>query len=158
MFGTPQSEHNWLDQLVGDWKAVSECEMPGGKKEQTEGTMSCRSVGGLWLVGEGTGESAEQGSWSSIMTLGFDPARERYVGNFIASVMTHQWLYEGTVNEEGNILALDTEGPKFTGDGTARYQDRIEIVNDDHWVMSSHMLGDDGNWQQIMRADHHRKS
>ena len=69
MFGTPQSEHNWLDQLVGDWKAVSECEMPGGKKEQTEGTMSCRSVGGLWLVGEGTGESAEQGSWSSIMTL-----------------------------------------------------------------------------------------
>ena len=158
MFATPQAEHAWLDRLVGQWKVKSECQMPDGSSATNDGTMVCRSVGGLWLVGEGTGEAPGQGSWASVLTLGYDPARNCYLGSFIASMMPHLWLYEGRVDESGSRLTLDTEGPNFSGDGMARYQDIIEIVSDDLWTMTSHLSDEAGNWQQINRAEHHRVS
>ena len=31
-------------------------------------------------------------------TLGYDPAKKKYVGTFIASVMTHLWIYSGSLD------------------------------------------------------------
>jgi hypothetical protein len=62
------------------------------------------------------------------MTLGYDPQTQRFVGSFVASMMTHLWPYNGTLNAEGTVLTLDAEGPSFAGDGaTAKYQDIIEF-------------------------------
>lgn len=97
------------------------------------------------------------GPMTSIMTLGYDPQKERFVGTFIASMMTHLWPYEGTLDAAGKVLTLDSEGPSFTGDGkVVKYQDVIELKSDDHRTLSAYMLTDDGKWQHFMTAHYRR--
>lgn len=158
MFAKPQKEHSWLDQLVGEWAVESECQMgPDQPPDKTEGRMSCSSLGGLWLIAEGEGEAPESGTWKSVMTLGYDPEKKQYVGTFVVSIITHLWLYSGSIDESGTKLILDTEGPKWEQEGMARYQDIIKIIDEDHWVMTSQILGEDGEWHEFMSA-HHRRS
>jgi hypothetical protein len=71
--------------------------------------------------------------------------------------MTHLWVYDGTVDGGGRVLTLNAEGPVMTGNGTmTKYRDVIEFKSDDHRVLTSHMLGDDGQWLQFMTAHYRR--
>lgn len=154
----PQSEHHWLQKLVGDWSCQMQCAMgPDQPPVNTTAVETVRPVGGLWTVAEGRGEMPGGGSVTSLMTLGFDPQRGKFVGTFVASVMTFLWTYEGTLDAAGNTLTLRTEGPDCGG-GTQmhQYEDIVEIVSDDHRRLRSRMLGDDGQWRQIMIADYRR--
>jgi hypothetical protein len=158
MFPAPQKEHEWLSRLVGDWKSQMECVMgPDQPPTKSEGKESVRSFGGLWTLGEGFGQSPDGQDVHSVMTLGFDPQRGKFVGTFIASCMTNLWLYEGSLDASGKILTLDTEGPSFTGDGTmSKYQDIIEFISDDHRTLSSQVLQPDGSWVRFMTAHYYR--
>jgi hypothetical protein len=79
------------------------------------------------------------------------------VGTFVASVMTSLWIYEGCVDESGTQLILDTMGPSFTGGSElVPYQDRIQMVNEDHRIMTSHMPDGQGGWVCFMTAHYHR--
>jgi Protein of unknown function (DUF1579) len=117
-----------------------------------------RSLGGLWILAEGQGEMPGGGSATTLMTLGYDPQKKRYVGTWIGSMMTHLWVYDGALDATARVLALDTEGPDMAGEGKlAKYQDVIELKSDDHRVLTSHRLGDDGKWHWIMTANYMRK-
>ncbi len=156
MFAKPQSEHQWLHQLIGDWDFQHHCQMPDGTVSETPGKMSCRSLGGMWLLCESNGIADDGAPWSSLMTLGFDPAQDRYVGTFIGSMMANIWHYRGVVDATGKRLPLDSEGPKFDGSGTGRYRDTIEIVDADSWLFTSEMLTDDGQWVKFLDGKHVR--
>jgi hypothetical protein len=155
----PQAEHLWLHQLIGEWIVESECLMgPDQPPMKTTGTEAVRQWGHFWVICEGTGKSPDGGSWDSIMTLGYDPQSKRYVGTYVASVMTHLWPYLGTLDASANILTLDSEGPSFAGDGTmSKYQDIIEFITPDHRTLTSRMQSEDGTWHQFMCAHYRRK-
>lgn len=156
MFTKPQKEHQWLDQFIGHWVVQHECQMPDGKISKTDGTMVCRSLSGMWLICESSGASAEGDSWSSIMTLGFDLKKERYVGTFIGSMMANLWLYEGSLDSTGKKLPLETKGPAFVGNGTCNYRDTIEIVDAGLWLFTSEFQGEAGEWTKFMDGKHIR--
>lgn len=151
-------EHLWLSKFVGDWTMEAECLMgPDQPPVKTTGLQTTRMLGNLWLIAEGEGECPDGSIAQSIITLGYDPQKQRFVGTFIASMMTHLWPYEGVL--EGDVLTLDSEGPSFTGEGPmVKYQDIIEHVDDDHWILRSRMPGKDGQWIQFMTAHYRRKS
>jgi hypothetical protein len=155
----PQREHQWLQRLVGEWTFENECIMgPDQPPAKHTGTETIRSIGGLWTMGEGQGEGPDGTLVTSIMTLGFDPQLGRFVGTFIASMMTHLWIYNGTLDAAGKVLTLDTEGPDFSGGpNQVKYQDIIEFVSDDHRVLRSQLVGPDGKWNQFMTAHYRRK-
>ena len=159
MMGEPQKEHEWLHQLIGDWPAEMNCSMgPDQPPSSSKGTESVRSLGGLWTLGEGQGEGPEGKPVTSLMTLGFDPAKGRFVGSFVASMMTMMWTYDGALSDDGKSLVLDTEGPSMTGDGSmAKYQDVITFLSPDHRTLTSRALGPDGQWAEFMAAQYHRK-
>jgi len=124
---------------------------------ESTGTESVRSLGGLWTVGEGRGNTPDDGEATSLMTLGYDPQKKRFVGTFVASGMTHLWHYEGLLDASRKVLTLDTEGPSFAGDGKmVRYQDIIEIKSADHRTLTSRMLGEDGEWREVVTAQYRR--
>ncbi|HYJ57972.1 MAG TPA: DUF1579 domain-containing protein [Methyloceanibacter sp.] len=154
-----QKEHLWLQRLEGDWTFEAECVMgPDQPPAKSRGIYTARSLGGLWTLLEGEGESPDGSLVKSIITLGYDPAKQRFVGSFIASCMTHLWPYEGTLDATGKVLTLDSEGPSFSGDGSlAKYQDIVEIVDDDHWILRSRAPGEDGKWIEFMTAHYSRK-
>lgn len=156
----PQAQHQWLQRLVGEWTFEGECNMgPDQPPMKSIGTEVVRSLGGLWTIGEGEGGMPEGGTSQSIMTLGYDPASKRFVGSFVAGVMTHLWVYNGSLDADEKVLTLDTEGPSFTGDGTlAKYQDIIQFIDNDHRTLSSRCLGPDGQWHSFMIGHYRRKA
>ncbi|HEX8274174.1 MAG TPA: DUF1579 domain-containing protein [Longimicrobiaceae bacterium] len=150
-----RKEQRWLERFVGEWTSEMEAAMePGGPPETFTGTESVRSLDGLWVVCEGRPSG---GGSTTIMTLGYDTAKQRYVGTFIGSMSTYLWIYEGSVDASGDVLALETEGPSFTDESrTAKYRDTIEFRSDDHRVLTSRVQGEDGAWQQVMEVHYRR--
>lgn len=159
MKAEPQKEHQWLQRLAGDWSFEGECVIgPGQPPMKSSGSLRVYCLGGLWTIGEGEGTCPDGSAVKSIITLGYDPAKGRFVGTFIASMMTHLWEYDGALDSSGKVLTLDTEGPSFAGDGTMiRYQDIVQIENDDHWILRTRLLDEKGNWQDFMTAHYRRK-
>jgi hypothetical protein len=158
-FPGPQKEHEWLNQLVGEWE--SEMEMitvPGQPPQKTKGKESVRAIGGLWIVSELTCQSP-MGPMTALMTMGYDPQKKKYIGTWIDSMMNYMWHYEGTLDATGKILTLESEGPNMM-DPTklTKYMDVIEIKNADHKVMTSSAGGEDGKWITFGTTNFRRKS
>ena len=158
MNAQPQKEHQWLHQLVGNWTMEAEAIAgPDQPPFKSTGIESVRPFGGLWVLCEGRGEMPGGGVANSMMTLGYDPQKERYVGTWIGSMMTHLWVYDGEMDAARKVLTLSAEGPNFAAEGEmAKYRDVIEIVGSDHRTLTSHQLGDDGKWHQFMTAHYLR--
>ncbi len=150
MFAKPQKEHDWLHQLVGEWTSEMDCAMgPDQPRQKSKGRETVRSLGGLWTLGEGEGRT--------LMTLGFDPAKGRFVGSFIGSMMTHHWLYEGTLDEAANVLTLESSGPNMMSDGAViPYRDVVTLVSPDHRILASYMPDGKGGWSEFMTAHYRR--
>ena len=91
------------------------------------------------------------------MTLGFDPVQERFVGTWVGSTLPWRWNYSGTLDATSQVLTLDTQGPSITAPDTlAHYRDVIEWLDNDHRVLTSHLLGRDGRWSPMMISHYHR--
>ncbi len=157
----PQEEHRWLQRLVGEWGSAWEAlAEPGQPPMRFEGRETVRSLGGLWVVAEGRAGAPGGEEMTTITTLGYDPRKGRFVGTFIASMMTHLWVYQGVLDAERKILTLAVEGPNLAtgGDTMALYEDAIAFESEDHRVLTSRMLGDDGEWHKFMTAHYRRRT
>ena len=75
---TATAQHEWLQQLVGDWTFT--CATTDGSFS-LKGTESTRSVGGLWIVSEGHAQVRGE-SVQSVMNLGYDPESQSFVGTW----------------------------------------------------------------------------
>jgi Protein of unknown function (DUF1579) len=155
----PQKEHQWLQKLVGDWTYESECPMePGQQPSKVQGRETVRSIGDLWIVMQGEGEMPGGIPATTMMTLGYDPQKKRYIGTWLGSMMTYLWHYEGELDASGRVLTLYSEGPSMAGDGTmSKYQDVIELKGDGARDLHTRVLRDDGTWHQFMTV-HYRRS
>jgi hypothetical protein len=154
----PVEEHGWLQQLLGNWTWEHDAPAQEGKPAATyRGTETVRSIDGLWFIAEGQGDFGEAGNVTNVMTLGFDPARQRYVGTFIGSMMTNLWVYEGEVDKSRNSLVLHTEGPSFTDPAArAQYRDELTIVDRDYRTLTSGYVDDAGKLVVFMTAHYRR--
>lgn len=153
----PTPQHEWLHQLVGEWTVKTEATMVhGAEPMRMESTESVRSIGGLWVVGEGKADFQGQ-PFTSLMTLGFDPARGVFVGTWVDTMQTHLWTYRGTLDDAKKTLTLEAEGPSGT-DPTkmALYRDAITVESKDVNRLEASVRGDDGSWTTFMKAEYRR--
>lgn len=152
----PAKEHEWLRRLVGEWTYEGEMNL-GPEQHRSSGTETIRAFGDLWTIGDMTGQMPGSGKTSkSIIALGYDQAKKRFVGTFISDMMDSLWVYDGALN--GDVLTLDCKGPSFKGDGSLQdYQDVVEIRSDDEYVLWSQVKGDDGSWTRFMTMTFRRK-
>lgn len=152
-------QHRWLRRLRGEWHYESTALMGHfDAPQKVSGVESVRSLGELWVVAGGHGGLPGGGEATTVMTLGFDPLKKRFVGTWVGSMVTWLWVYDGTLDPTGRVLTLDTEGPSPGDAGKlSRYRDVIEWLDDDHRVLTSHALRD-GHWTAMMISHYHRTS
>ena len=144
----PTAEHRWLERFVGTWTMT-------GHDGVGSWVETIRSIGGLWVIAEGEGEMGGCGRHTTVMTIGFDPAKGRFLGTFLGSMMTHLWIYEGVL--DGDRLVLDTVGPDMSSSGgLKRFQDIIELMPDGSRRLTSLIETDDGTWKTFMEAAYSR--
>jgi hypothetical protein len=155
----PQAEHLWLEKFLGEWESEGEVDMgPERGSEETTGEETVRSLGGLWVVGEGRGSMPDAGEGEFLMILGFDPVDARFIGTWTGSMMTHQWVYEGDLDDDADELTLYAEGPDMSGSGgTAMYKDVHTFTDEDHRVLRSYVQEGGGEWRQFVEVHHRRR-
>jgi hypothetical protein len=160
MKAEPQKEHKWLHKLVGEWTYETDAPpQPGQASQKATGTESVRSLGDVWILAEGQGEMPGGDRATTLMTLGYDPDKKRFVGTWVGSMMTYLWVYDGELDRNERVLTLNSIGPSMTGKGkTTEYQDVIEFKSDDHRTLTARMLDDAGTWQQLMVVSYRRKT
>ncbi|QBY51408.1 DUF1579 domain-containing protein [Cupriavidus oxalaticus] len=154
-----QKEHRWLQRLAGEWMAEGEAVMgPDQPAQKWQIPESVTGIGELWVQGTAQGDMPGCGPATTVMTLGYDPARKHFVGTFIGSMMTHLWVYEGDLDAGGQQLTLRAEGPDCSGNGrTVQYRDVIAFKDDNERTLTSFMQGENGEWTEIMKATYRRK-
>ncbi len=153
----PAPQHVWLQKLVGSWSYESDCAMgPDQPRQKFNGFEHVRMLGDLWTVGEGEGEMPG-GIARTMMTIGYNPQKRRFVATWIGSMMTHMWVYEGALSADETTLTLQTTGPDFSdGNKTATYQDIITLIGHDHRTLTSRTQTSDGKWHEFMTAYYQR--
>jgi hypothetical protein len=98
------------------------------------------------------------GEATMLLTLGYDPAKKKYVGTWVGSMMAYLWVYEGAVDAGGKALTLETEGPDcMGGGGTAKFREVMEMKGENERVFTSSTLGADGKWSTVMTSRYRRK-
>lgn len=148
----------FLEALEGEWSVVAQATLgPGQEPLRMESVEVARLLGQKWLVSENTGSTPDGTPVTSILTLGYDPFRERFVGTYVSSMQTHLWSYHGQLDDAGTTLTLETEGP-ILGDPTrvTSYREVIEVVSADRRVTRSMILGPDGEWFEFAVAEYRR--
>jgi hypothetical protein len=107
----PVKEHELLQKFVGKWESEGEAFMaPGQPPTKLKGVESSRLIGGFWFVGQ-IKSTVPDFPYEQILTIGYDPAKKKYIGTVIDSMTSHLWQFEGTFDVTGNILTWETEGP-----------------------------------------------
>jgi hypothetical protein len=156
-FPGPVKEHEFLHQFVGEWESEMESEMgPGQPAMKCKGTMTSRMLGGFWVISESKTDMMGQ-TMNGIQTIGYDPAKKKYVGTWVDSMLNLMWQYEGSVDSTGKTLTLEAEGPNFMAEGkTTKFRDAYEFKSKDHIVATSSMLAD-GKWITFMNGNIRRK-
>lgn len=149
----PTPQHLWLQQLVGHWDYEMSWAMgPDTPPATLKGREVVEALGQLRTVGHGSNDHDK-----SIMTLGYDPQAKQFIGTFIAGMMSHLWCYTGQLDKSTNTLTLDASGPAMPpADGTANYQDIIQIVDANTRVLRSLLQLPDGSWVQFMESRYTR--
>lgn len=145
-------EHRWLQRLVGTWRAES-----GGDDGAIWNEM-IEPVGEVFVQADAAGNMPDGSPWRTLLTIGFDPQRGKFVGSFAGSMMTNLWVYEGELDDSGQTLTLNTEGPEWHNGQMTRFKDIIEWEGDDRRVFRSEMQNEDGSWEEIMRTVYVRAS
>ena len=154
----PVKEHEWLQNLVGEWRIESEMMMePGAPKIKSQGTASVKSLGGLWAFSENKDTMPGGTEMTSYFALGYDISFKEYRGCWIMSASSHLWKYAGELSADKKTMTLNCEGPSMIKDGeTALYRDVIELIDENHRTLTSYAQDEKGEWQEFMKADYFR--
>jgi hypothetical protein len=153
----PQKEHAWLEQFVGEWETEASVTMgPGQEPMKMKGTEAGRKLGGFWVVVEGKGDAFGM-PFASLLTLGYDTEKKKYVGTWVDSMQNTMWKYEGSLDATGKILTLDTEGPNPMTGKLGKFKDVTEFKSKDERIFTSSIQGDDGKWTTFLTVTCKRK-
>ena len=157
-FPTASREHQLLEKFAGEWETESTGSMgPDQPPVKMKGTINGEMLGSFWVISHFEGNVMGM-DFRAVQTIGYDPAKQKYVGTWVDSMMGHLWKYEGTLDETGKILTLEAEGPNHMEAGKiTKFRDSYEFKSPDHIVARSAMLGDDGAWVTFMTGHSRRK-
>lgn len=157
-FPQPTPEHQWLQQLVGDWESETAMTIePGKPAEVSTGTEHVEALGGFWTLSEIKGTMMQK-PFVGNMTLGYDTEAEKYIGTWVDSMTGKLWKYEGTLDESKKKLTLKTAGECALHPGKiSQFKEVLELTDANHKTYTSSVMGDDGQWVTMFTSHATRK-
>ena len=134
---------DWLKQFSGSWTTKSAVGV---------GAMNSSTIGNRWIVNEYKGK-VNGVEFVARQTLGYDERKKKFVGNWVDTTTSFQWLYTGVVQDSGKKLVLDTRGPDWEDSSKlVDYRDIYEIVSADEIKAISQIKNESGNWNTFMTS------
>jgi uncharacterized protein DUF1579 len=153
----PVKEHGLLQKFVGEWESEGEAFMaPEQPSTKLKGVESSRMIGGFWFVAQ-IKSTVSDLPYEQVLTIGYDPAKKKYIGTVIDSMTSHIWRLEGTLDATGNVLTCETEGPVPDPERPSKFREVTELRGPDHKVFTSSLLGPDDSWNTVMTINIRRR-
>jgi hypothetical protein len=154
----PIPEHQWLQNLVGDWHIEAEWLMgPDQPPMKSEGSEKIESFGGLWAFGQGEFHMGPGQTMSYYAALGYDVTLKEYRSCWIAAMSSHLWIKSGQLSEDRKTLTLTGDGPNMQGEGMVTYRNVFSLVDSDHFTLDQYGLEESGDWHRHFTAHYRRK-
>lgn len=142
----------WLKQFEGNWTTVSKST---GSESGTvqKATLESRTVGNRWIVNDHRGDLGAGMKFHAVQTIGYDAATKKFKGTWVDSVLDHTWNYTGSLDESGQKLNLEAEGPDWNDmTKTKRYRDVYEFTSPNVIAGTSQMMNDKGEWETFITS------
>jgi internalin A len=141
----PGPYHDHFKPLVGDWSvAVQWWAGPGATPIQTEGLATKKLIlGGRFLEESFRGESNGE-TFTVLVLLGYDGAKQQYSGNWVDTRSTGFHLSTGTCDESGKTITMTETLTDAKGNKTGHSRSVIQVINDSKHVVEMHLAGADG--------------
>ena len=158
----PAPEHQWLQQLVGEWRTEhGNDDGDWGSPTQKVNRLheSVKSLGGLWALTEGKGTMPDGTEMTYYVRRSATMCRSRSIGAAsVASICLRTCgNMTGELSADGKVMTLNCVGPNMFKDGeTANYRDTIEIVDANHRTLTATGQDENGEWQVYMKSHYTR--
>lgn len=148
----PGLEHRLLTPLEGEFTArVQAWREPGSEPEHSQGRMSNRWIlGGRFLQGTYRGTLMGQ-PFDGVSLLGYDKARERFVGVWMDSMSTLLMpISEGASSKKGKVITLERTwfNPMMRAEATMR--EVTTIHSHDQHTFEIYEIGPEGEQRKTL--------
>ncbi len=152
----PQKDGTFLQRIAGEWAYdIDTSSGPGQPPQKFSGTEQVRTVG-PWAVLE-SHHQVQGHPFTGILTVGARSGGKGYVGTWICSDSDALVQYEGTLDDTGRVLTLETKGPDAKDPAKeTRYRDVIELIDADHKQITS-TIEIDGKWVTYLTGHYRRR-
>jgi hypothetical protein len=150
----PGPEHALLAQQAGKWKATQKMMMdPSQPPVVTESTEVCELIcNGLFLRSDYMAKDST-GEFHGSGLLGYDTAKQKYVGVWVDTFATAMYPYEGTCTGNKCTYTMQTTDP---GGKPVTLTLVYEMIDDNHRKFAMMMPGPDGKPMTTMEIDYTR--
>jgi hypothetical protein len=153
----PGPEHAILKKDVGTWDATVEMSGPPGTPAMvSKGTETVSvTLGGLWQVSEFKADLGGM-AFEGRGTVGYDPAKKKYVGTWIDSMTAGLSLMEATYDPAKKAMTGWMEGPDPAGK-VMKMKEVTEWKDDDTRVFTMFTATPDGKETPTMKITYKRR-
>ncbi|HXG91680.1 MAG TPA: DUF1579 domain-containing protein [Blastocatellia bacterium] len=139
---SPGPAHRFLDQFAGKWDTVTRVWMSrDAKASEGKGTAETRWVmDGRYLIEEASGQMMGM-PHNSLLTIGYDNFKKKYVISYIDNMGTAIYTGEGDLDEATKVMTLYGKMDEpMTGekDKTVRYV--IRVTSKDKYIFEAYDL------------------
>ncbi|HTF89779.1 MAG TPA: DUF1579 domain-containing protein [Planctomycetota bacterium] len=149
----PGPEHAALAKEVGTWDATVTNTM-GGAPEVSKATEVRKMVGGLWLVGDFSGEMGGKAFYGHGVN-GYDQDKKKYVGTWVDTMSSSMMLTEGSYDEATKTMhctgKFSMGGQEMTCSMTTQSKDA------DNQVFTMTMPGEGGAVMTALKIEYKRR-
>lgn len=150
----PTKEHQGLKEMEGTWECVMTSDM---LPEDAKGTETVTMVGGFWAVFDVKFPEMMMGQpWHGHGSIGFDPAKKKYVGHFINSMSPLAMTGEGTMDAAGKTMTMIWASHDPSGK-PAKMTEVYEKKDKDNATMTMSGPGPDGKEMKHFTITYTRK-
>ncbi len=153
----PGPEHAVLKNDEGTWDATVEMMMgpPGAPPSVSKGVETNTLVGGMWLVTDFKSEMMGQ-PFQGHGVAGYDPAKKKYVSNWVDSMSTGFSLGESSYDPATKTMTGWMEGPDMAGKMT-KMRSLQEYKDPNTRIFTMYMTGPDGKEFRTMKITYQRR-
>jgi hypothetical protein len=152
----PGPEHEVLKQLAGEWDATVESfAAPGQPPMLAKGIETGTMVGGFWLVSDFKSEVMGQ-PFLGRSTLGYDPAKKKYVSTWIDSMTPSLSVGESDYDAATKTFTGWTDALDHRGRPT-RFKMMTVFKDPATRVSTTSMKGPDEKEMTVMRITYTRQ-
>lgn len=153
---TPGPEHAVLKDVAGSWDATVESfAAPGQPPMLSKGIETGTMVGGFWLVSEFKSEMMGQ-TFLGRSTLGYDPAKKKYVSTWIDSMTPSLSVGESDYDAATKTFTGWTDGLDHRGQPT-RFKTVTVFKDPATRISTMSMKAPDGKETTVMRITYTRE-